>query len=77
MSENGTKLENILKWIVLVIAAIVALKLVFGVLAIAWVLGSILLTKILPLVLLVWVVLKLVEWWRTRNGTVVPAEDNS
>ena len=76
MSENGTKLENILKWIVLVIAAIVVLKLAFGVLAIAWVLGGILLFKILPLVLLVWVVLKLVEWWRTRNGTVVP-EDNS
>ena len=77
MSENGTKLENILKWIVLVIAAIVVLKLAFGALAIAWVLGGFLLTKILPLVLLVWVVLKLVEWWRTRNGTVVPAEDNS
>ena len=76
MSENGTKLENILKWVILVIAAIVALKLAFGVLAIAWVLGGILLFKVLPLVLLVWVVLKLVEWWRTRNGTVVP-EDNS
>jgi len=76
MSENGTKLENILKWIVLVIAAIVVLKLAFGVLAIAWVLGGILLFKILPLVLFVWVVLKLVEWWRTRNGTVVP-DDNS
>jgi hypothetical protein len=76
MSENTTKLETILKWIVLVIAAIVVLKLAFGVLAIAWVLGGILLTKVLPLVLLVWVVLKLVEWWRTRNGTVVP-EDNS
>ena len=76
MSENGTKLENILKWVILVIAAIVALKLAVGVLAIAWVLGGILLFKILPLVLLVWVVLKLVEWWRTRNGTVVP-DDNS
>ena len=76
MSENGTKLENILKWIVLVIAAIVVLKLAVGVLAVAWVLGGILLFKILPLVLLVWVVLKLVEWWRTRNGTVVP-DDNS
>ena len=76
MSENSTKLETILKWIVLVIAAIVVLKLAFGVLALAWVIGGILLTKVLPLVLLVWVVLKLVEWWRTRNGTVVP-DDNS
>jgi hypothetical protein len=76
MSENTTKLETILKWIVLVIAAIFVLKLAFGVLAFAWVIGGILLTKVLPLVLLVWVVLKLVEWWRTRNGTVVP-DDNS
>ena len=76
MSENTTKLETIVKWIVLVIAAVLVLKLAFGVLAIAWVLGGFLLFKILPLVLLVWVVLKLVEWWRTRNGTVVP-DDNS
>ena len=76
MSENSTKLETILKWVVLVIAAIVVLKLAFGVLALAWVIGGVLLTKVLPLVLLVWVVLKLVEWWRTRNGTVVP-DDNS
>ena len=76
MSENTTKLETILKWIVLVIAAIFVLKLAFGVLAFAWVIGGVLLTKVLPLVLLVWVVLKLVEWWRTRNGTVVP-DDNS
>jgi hypothetical protein len=76
MSENTTKLETILKWIVLVIAAIFVLKLAFGVLAFAWVIGGILLAKVLPLVLLVWVVLKLVEWWRTRNGTVVP-DDNS
>jgi hypothetical protein len=76
MSENSTKLERILKWIVLVIAAVIVLKLAFGVLALAWVLGGFLIFKILPLVLLVWVVLKLVEWWRTRNGTVVP-DDNS
>jgi len=76
MSENSTKLERILKWIVLVIAAVIVLKLVFGVLALAWVLGGFLIFKILPLVLLVWAVLKLVEWWRTRNGTVVP-DDNS
>jgi hypothetical protein len=75
MSHNGTKLETILKWVVLVIAAVVVLKLVFGVLAVAWVLGGFLLTKVLPLVLLVWVVMKMVEWWKTRNGTA-PVEDS-
>lgn len=74
--QNDSKLETILKWIVLVIAAVVALKIVFSVLAIAFVLGGFLLTKILPLVLLVWIVLKLIEWWKSRNGTV-PVESES
>ena len=68
MDQNGNKLERILKWIVLVILAVVALKIVFSILAVAWVLGGFLLTKILPLVLLVWLVLKLVQWWKGRNG---------
>ena len=75
MAQNESKLETILKWIVLVIAAVVVLKLAFGVLAVAWVLGGFLLTKVLPLVLLVWLVLKLIEWWKTRNGTI-PVEDS-
>jgi hypothetical protein len=75
MSHNETKLETILKWVVLVIAAVLVLKLVFGVLAVAWVLGGFLLTKILPLVLLVWVVMKMIEWWKTKNGTE-PVEDS-
>ncbi|HEX8903746.1 MAG TPA: hypothetical protein VF771_02750 [Longimicrobiaceae bacterium] len=75
MEQNGkTKLETILKWIVMVILAIVALKIVFSVLALAWILGGILLTKVLPLVLLVWLVLKLVEWWKSRNGGSPPVE---
>jgi len=74
--HNESKLETILKWIVLVIAAVVALKIVFSVFAIAWLVGGFLLTKILPLVLLVWIVLKLIEWWRSRNGTV-PVESES
>jgi hypothetical protein len=40
------------------------------------VLGGFLLTKVLPLVALVWIVMKAVEWWKTRNGTV-PAEMDS
>ena len=76
MDTNGrNNVETILKWIVLVILAVVAMKIVFSVFALAWVLGGILLTKVLPLVLLVWGVLKLVEWWKSRNpGTSSPAE---
>ncbi|HSU12876.1 hypothetical protein [Longimicrobium sp.] len=77
MDTNGkNKVEMILKWIVLVILAVVAMKIVFSVFALAWVLGGILLTKVLPLVLLVWGVLKLVEWWKSRNGGTAasPAE---
>ena len=75
MDEHGkTSLESILKWIVVVILAIVALKIVFSVLAIAWVIGGVLLTRVLPLVLLVWLVLKLVEWWKGRDGGTPPVE---
>ena len=76
MSENGTKLETILKWIVLVIAAVVALKVVATVLGLAWMIGGVLLFRVLPLVVLVWLVLKLIEWWKTKNGTV-PSEMDS
>ena len=75
MSENSSQLETVLKWIVIVIAAVFALKIVFTVFAVAFVIGGFLLTKVLPLVMLVWLVLKLVEWWKTRNGTV-PVEDS-
>jgi predicted signal transduction protein with EAL and GGDEF domain len=75
MDQNGrSKLETILKWIVLVILAVVALKVVFSVFALAWLVGGILLTKVLPLVLLVWLVLKVVEWWKSRNGGTPPVE---
>ena len=71
MAENErSNLETILKWIVLVILAVVAMKIVFSVFAIAFVLGGFLLTKVLPLVVLVWLVIKAVEWWKTRNGTI-------
>lgn len=76
MDENGkSTLETVLKWIVLVILAVVAMKIVFSVFAVAFVVGGVLLTKVLPLVVLVWLVLKAIEWWKSRNGTT-PA-DNS
>jgi hypothetical protein len=74
MTENGNKFETILKWIVLVILAIVALKIVLGVMAVAFVLGGFLLFKVLPLVLLVWLGFRAVEWFRHRNGDVGTVE---
>ena len=76
MDENGkSTLETVLKWIVLVILAVVAMKIVFSVFAVAFVVGGVLLTKVLPLVVLVWLVLKAIEWWKSHNGAA-PA-DNS
>jgi hypothetical protein len=59
--------ENVIRWIVLAILAVVALKVLAGVLALAWVLGSVLIWKVLPLVALVWVVMKVLEWMRGKN----------
>jgi hypothetical protein len=77
MTENANGFEKILKWIVMVILAVVALKVVFGIFAIAFVLGGFLLTKVLPLVLLVWLVLRLVEWYRNRNTGVDTVDSES
>ncbi|HEX8693468.1 MAG TPA: hypothetical protein VF746_13685 [Longimicrobium sp.] len=63
-----SKFETILKWIVLVIVALVALNVALKVLFVAAWLGKILLFTVLPLVLLVWGAFKLVEWIRGRNG---------
>ncbi|HYJ79398.1 MAG TPA: hypothetical protein VEW03_07360 [Longimicrobiaceae bacterium] len=73
MSEK-TSIETILKWIVLVILAMVAIKVVFTVLGLAVALGGFLLFRILPLVLLVWLAVKLVEWLRERNGGTAEVE---
>lgn len=69
MSNSNTDFENVLKWIVIVILAIFALKIVATVLGIAWFLGGFLITKILPLVILVWLVMKAVQYFRGTNGT--------
>jgi ABC-type amino acid transport system permease subunit len=70
MNDRTNSWENIIKWVVIGILAIVALKvaltilgiaigLVFGLGAIFW--------KLLPWVLAVWVILKVVEWMREKN----------
>jgi hypothetical protein len=75
MSEKNT-LETIIKWVVVAILAVVALKIVFLVLGTAMFLGNVLLFKVLPAVLVIWLVLKAVEWFRggSRGTAPAPAE---
>ena len=61
MSDKNT-FETILKWTVVVILAIVALKVVLTVMGLAFVLGGFLLFRVLPFVLVVWLFFKAVEW---------------
>ena len=68
MSSSNSDFEKILKWVVVVILAIAALKVLATVLGIAWFLGGVLLFRVLPLVLLVWAVLKVIEWLRGSRG---------
>jgi hypothetical protein len=68
--------ETVIKWIVVAILAVVALKVVASILAVAFFAGGLLLTRVLPIVLLVWVVLKLVEWFRGKNGGRATAESD-
>ncbi|HEU0012987.1 MAG TPA: hypothetical protein VFQ45_04855 [Longimicrobium sp.] len=62
--SNKREFETVLKWIAVVILAIVAIKVVF----IALALGTYLLFRVLPIVLLVWIVYKVVQWARDSNG---------
>ncbi len=52
--NDKSSLETVLKWIVLVILGIAALKIALSVLGLAAVLGSFLLFRVLPIVLFVW-----------------------
>lgn len=69
MAEKNT-FETILKWTVVVILAIAALKILLTVLGIAFVLGGFLLFRVLPIVVVVWLIVKAIEWLRgDRRGT--------
>jgi hypothetical protein len=71
--NDKSNFETFLKWAVVVIVAIAALKVLLAVLGIAWVLGGFLLFRVLPLVLVVWGIVKLVQWLNgdrnSRAGT--------
>jgi hypothetical protein len=73
--NDKSSFETFLKWAVVVILAIAALKLVLAVLGIAWVLGAFLLFRILPLVLVVWGIVKLVQWLKSDRGS--PADTST
>lgn len=66
MSDERSSFETVIRWVVIVILALVALKvalialgLAFGLAGLAW--------KLLPFVLLVWLVYKGIEWIREKN----------
>lgn len=69
MTNGKSDFETVLKWIVIVILAFAALKIAATVLGIAFVLGSFLLFRVLPLVLVVWLVVKAVQWMGGKKGS--------
>ena len=71
MSEKNT-FETILKWIVVVILAFAALKILLTVMGIAFFLGGVLLFRVLPIVLVVWLVFKAIEWLRGNGRGSAP-----
>lgn len=67
-SSSNNTFEAILKWAVVIVLAIVALKVVAAVLNIAFFVGWVLLWKVIPLVVVVWLIVKAIEWLRGKNG---------
>jgi len=68
MSNGNGNFETIIKWVVVVILAIVALKVVAAVLGLAWLVGGFLFYRVLPLALLVWGAYLVIQWLRGKNG---------
>lgn len=74
MNDKNT-FETILKWTVVVILALVALRVVATVLGIAFVLTGFLLFRVMPLVLVVWLAFKAIEWLRGKDRGPQPTLD--
>lgn len=66
MSDKSS-FETILKWTVIIILGIVALNVLVALLDVALGLAIFLISRVLPLVVLVWVVWKLIEWLGGRG----------
>ncbi len=69
MTNGKSDFEKVLTWIVIVILAFAALKIVATVLGIAFALGGFLLFRVLPLVLIVWLVYKAIEWMTGKKDS--------
>lgn len=75
MSDRNVTFENVIKWIVIVILAIVALKVVVTILGIAFFIGGFLFWRILPLVVIVWLAYMAIQWFRNGNGNGTDTSD--
>jgi hypothetical protein len=69
MSDRNVTFENVIKWIVIVILAIVALKVVATILGIAFFIGGFLFWRVLPLVVFVGIIYMVWQWMRNGNGS--------
>jgi type IV secretory pathway VirB2 component (pilin) len=69
MTNGKSDFEKVLTWIVIVILAFAALKVAATVLGIAFFLGGFLLFRVLPLVLVVWLIYKAFEWMSGKKDT--------
>ncbi|HEX5724630.1 MAG TPA: hypothetical protein VFX98_04145 [Longimicrobiaceae bacterium] len=66
MSERSS-FDNIIKWIIVAVLAVLALKVALSVLGLVFFAGAIL-WKLLPIILFAWLVVKAIGWIRGRNG---------
>jgi hypothetical protein len=69
MTDRNVTFENVLKWTVIAILAIVALKVVVTVLGIAFFIGGFLFWRVLPLVLVVGAIYMAWQWLRNGRDT--------
>jgi uncharacterized membrane protein YfcA len=68
MSTTDSTFEKIVKWAIVIILGIAALKIVASVLGIAFFLGGFLLFRILPLVLVAYLAYMVIQWLRGKDG---------
>lgn len=62
--DNGSPLKTALTWAAAIVVAIVALRLLLWAIGVAWSIGAFLLFTIVPIVLVGWLTLKLIGYFR-------------
>jgi hypothetical protein len=68
MSDRKGTFENVIKWIIIAILAVVALKVIATILGIAFFIGGFLFWRVLPLVVLVGIVYLAWQWLQNGKG---------